>query len=136
MAHCRIPVIDHVTIDGIAEELRGAVLRVDVVSAEGSLGGPRELHVDLTAGKPTILRDLNLALDPAAMLTVEDQRPGRIEAVLRDATGEVLIKGSRDVNILAANQWKAAPLQLGLEMLAAHVQPNASAISALTGLPS
>lgn len=131
MAHCRIPVVDHVTIDGVGEELRGAVLQVDVASAEGSLGRPRELHVDLAAGKPTILRGLNVALDPAAMLTVDDQRPGRIAAVLRDATGEVRVQGFKDVNILAANQWKATPLQLGLEMLAAHVQPNASAISAL-----
>ncbi|OBG78137.1 MULTISPECIES: DUF4011 domain-containing protein [unclassified Mycobacterium] len=131
MAHCRIPVVDQVTIDGVTEDLRGAVLRVDVVSAAGSHGGPRELHVDLAAGKPTILRDVDLALDPASMLTVDDQRPGRIEAVLQDAAGDVIAKGFNEVNILAANQWKATPLQLGLEMLAAHVQPNASAISRL-----
>lgn len=131
MAHCRIPVIDHITIDGIAEELRGAVLHVDVVSASGSHGGPRELHVDVAATKPTILRDMNLALDPASMLTVEDQRPGIIRAILRDSNGQLVAEASKDVNILAANQWKATPLQLGLEMLAAHVQPNASAITAL-----
>ncbi|ASX00237.1 DUF4011 domain-containing protein [Mycobacterium intracellulare] len=131
MAHCRIPVVDQVTIDGVTEDLRGAVLRVDVVSATGSHGGPRELHVDLAAGKPTILRDVDLALDPASMLTVDDQRPGRIEAVLHDAAGEVIAKGFNEVNILAANQWKATPLHLGLEMLAAHIQPNASAISGL-----
>jgi len=131
MAHCRIPVVDHVTIDGVGNELHGAVLQVDVVSAGGSHGGPRELLVDLAAGKPTILRDINLALDPASMLTVESQRPGIIQATLRDAIGTVIAKASRDVNILAADQWKATPLLLGLEMLAAHVQPNASAISAL-----
>jgi hypothetical protein len=131
MAHCRIPVVDHVTIDGIDDELRSAVLEVDVVSAEGSHGGPLELHVDVAAAKPTILRDINLALDPTSMLTVEDQRPGGIVAILRDATGKVIAEASKNVNILAANQWKATPLQLGLEMLAAHVQPNASAVSAL-----
>lgn len=131
MAHCRIPVVDHVTIDGIADERRGAVLHIDVVSATGSHGGPRELHVDVAAAKPTILRDINLALDPASMLTVEDQRPGIIHANLRDAAGTVIAEASKDVNILAANQWKATPLQLGLEMLAAHVQPNASAVAAL-----
>lgn len=131
MAHCRIPVVDHVTIDGIAEELRGAVLHVDVVSAAGSHGGPRELHVDVAATKPTILRDINLALDPASMLTVEDQRPGIIRAILRNSNGQLVAEASKDVNILAANQWKATPLQLGLEMLAAHVQPNATAVTAL-----
>ena len=39
----------------------------------------------------------------------------------------MIAEASNDVNILAADQWKASPLQLGLEMLAAHVQPNASA---------
>jgi hypothetical protein len=131
MAHCRIPVVDHVTIDGVSEDLRGAVLQVDVVSAQGSHGGPRELHADLAAGKPTILRDIDLALDPASMLAVEDQRPGRIQAVVRDAVGEVIAEGFNDVNILAANQWKATPLHLGLEMLAAHVQPNAAVINRL-----
>jgi hypothetical protein len=131
MAHCRIPVIDHLTIDGIGEEVRGAVLQVDVVSADGSHGGPSELHVDLTAGRPTILRDIKLALDPAAMLAVTDQRPGRIEATLCDAKGELIAEAFNEVNILAADQWKAAPLQLALEMLAAHVQPNAAAITAL-----
>jgi hypothetical protein len=131
MAHCRIPVVDQVTIDGIENELRGAVLEVDVVSVQGSHGGPLKLHVDIAAAKPTILRDINLALDPASMLTVEDQRPGGIVAILRDATGKVIAEASKNVNILASNQWKATPLQLGLEMLAAHVQPNASAVSAL-----
>ena len=95
MAHCRIPVVDHITIDGIGSDVRGAVLQVDVVSAAGSHGGPRELHADLAAAKPTILRDVNLALDPASMLTVEDQRPGIIQAVLRDATGTVIAEGRR-----------------------------------------
>ncbi len=101
------------------------------MSASGSHGGPRELHVDVAATKPTILRDMNLALDPASMLTVEDQRPGIIRAILRDSNGQLVAEASKEVNILAANQWKATPLQLGLEMLAAHVQPNASAVTAL-----
>jgi hypothetical protein len=45
--------------------------------------------------------------------------------------GKVIAEASNDVNILAANQWKATPLHLGLEMLAAHVQPNASAVGGL-----
>ncbi|TDH48412.1 DUF3320 domain-containing protein [Mycobacterium eburneum] len=131
MAHCQIPVIDHVTVDNAGEELRGAVLELDVVSADGSHGGPREVHLDLVAHKPTILRDVDLVLDPAAMLAVGEQRPGTIRAVLRDTHGAPLAKATADVTVLAANQWKANPLQLALEMLAAHVQPNSAAVTAL-----
>lgn len=56
MAHCRIPVIDHIAIDNTGDELRGAVLEVEVVSAHGSHGGPRQVHLDLAAHAPTLLR--------------------------------------------------------------------------------
>jgi hypothetical protein len=131
MAHCKIPVVDHITVDGIGGERRAAVLHVDVLCAQGSLGGPTELHIDVAAGAPTVLRDVDLKLDPVAMLKVDDQQPGRIVATLRDAKGELIGETAKDVTILAADQWKASPLQLALEMLAAHVQPNAAAITAL-----
>jgi len=131
MAHCRIPVIDHITVENTGADVRGAKVEVDVVSADGSHGGPREVFVDLSAEKPTILRTVDLQLDPASMLSVEDQRPGAIRVVLRTAAGERLAEATQEVNILAANQWKATPLQLAMEMLAAHVQPNSPAIAEL-----
>jgi hypothetical protein len=131
MAHCRVPVIDHVTVDNAGELVHGAVLEVDVLSAEGSHGGPREMFLDVAADRPTTLRNVDLLLDPASMLRIEEQRPGIIRVVLRDAARNVIAEASKDVNILAANQWKAAPLQLALEMLAAHVQPNSTAIAGL-----
>jgi hypothetical protein len=86
------------------------------VSAAGSHGGPQEVFLDLAAHKPTILRcNVDLKLDPASMLQVEEQRPGAIRVILRDAAGDVLAEESKDVNILASNQWKATPLQLALE---------------------
>ncbi|OBB77103.1 DUF3320 domain-containing protein [Mycobacterium sp. 852014-52144_SCH5372336] len=131
MAHCRIPVIDHITVESKGPDLRGAVVQVDVISAQGSHGGPQEVFLDLAANKPTILRDVDLKLDPAAMLQVSDQCPGSLRVVLRNAAGDVLAEACKDVNILASNQWKATPLQLALEMLAAHVQPNSVAVNAL-----
>jgi hypothetical protein len=131
MAYCQIPVIDHVTVDNAGEEMRGAVVEIDVVSADGSHGGPREVHLDLAAHKPTTLRDVDLMLDPASMLTVGEPRPGAIRTVLRDAQGAVRAEASKNVTILAANQWKATPVQLALEMLAAHVQPNSTTVTAL-----
>lgn len=131
MAHCRIPVVDHITIDNAGGDVHGAVVEVDVVSAEGSHGGPREIHLDIAAHKPTTLRAVDLKLDPSSMLAVDEQRPGDIRVVLRDAAGTVLAEAAKDVSILAANQWKASPPQLALEMLAAYVQPNAAVISRL-----
>ncbi|WP_301120926.1 DUF3320 domain-containing protein [Mycolicibacterium fortuitum] len=131
MAHCLIPVIDHITIDNTGGDLSGGIVEIDVVSAEGSHGGPREIHVDLAPSRPTILRDVDLQLDPASMLAVDEQRPGDIRVVLRDAAGGVISEAAKPVNILAAKQWKASPPQLALEMLAAYVQPNSSAVEAI-----
>lgn len=131
MAHCRIPLIDHITVDNTGGDRQGAVLEVDVVSAEGSHGGPAEIHLDLLAHQPTVLHSVDLKLDPASMLRVDEQRPGDIRIVLRDSDGEVLAETVKQVNILAANQWKAIPPQLALEILAAYVQPNAAAIAGL-----
>ncbi|UZN03050.1 DUF3320 domain-containing protein [Cellulomonas sp. S1-8] len=131
MAHSRIGVIDEITVTGVAAEARGASLEVDVVCATGSLGGPKVHLLDLAAGQPTMLRSVDLVLDPARMLAVDEQQPGQIRTVLRDAAGTVLATGSVDVQILASNQWMARPPHLALEMLAAHVQPNAAAIAPL-----
>ncbi|MGB3892782.1 MAG: DUF4011 domain-containing protein [Mycolicibacter sinensis] len=131
MAHCRIPVVDHIAVDNLGDELRGAVLHLEVRSANGSHGGPKEIHLDLAAHAPTLLRDVALLLDPASMLAVDEPRPGTIRAVLRDVHGTVRAEAEKDVTILAGNQWKARPLQLGLEMLAAHVQPNAAVVTSL-----
>ncbi len=104
-----------------------------MVSADGSHGGPAEIHLDLLAHQPTVLRTVDLKLDPGSMLRVDEQRPGDIRVVfLRDSTGAVLADAAKEVNILAANQWKATPPpQLALEMLAAYIQPNAAVISGL-----
>ncbi|MCB9409353.1 DUF3320 domain-containing protein [Mycolicibacterium sp.] len=131
MAHCRIPVIESIVIDGATDSVRGAVVEVDVVSADGSHGGPREVNLDLAVNRPTVLRTVDLKLDPASMLNVDEQRPGAIRVVLRDGTGQVLGEAAQDVTVLAANQWKATPPQLALEVLAAYVQPNSAAIAAL-----
>lgn len=131
MAHCRVPVIDHITVDNTGNEVHGAVVEVDVVSTAGSHGGPREAYLDLAAHERTTLRDVDLVVDPASMLVLDEQQPGAIRVVLRDASRKVLAEARKDVNILAATQWKATPPQLALEMLAAHVQPNSPAIAAL-----
>ncbi|WP_307856858.1 DUF3320 domain-containing protein [Mycolicibacter acidiphilus] len=131
LAHCRIPVVHQITVENPGPARHGAVLDVEIVDATGPHGEPHQLHLDLAENQPTVLRDVNLTLDPASMLAVDEQRPGTIRATLRDNTGAELATAAVDVTILAANQWKANPPQLGLEMLAAYVQPNATAVTAL-----
>src|SRR3954465_9602714 len=129
LAHNRVPVVSRLALTSNAT-LRGATVRLEVRDAEGPIARPVELLVDLDEGRTTVLTDLGLVMDPAAMLQVEGQRPGVIEVEV-ESDGELLGSALRPVQVLAAQQWLATPLPLALEMLAAHVMPNHPAITAL-----
>ncbi len=130
MAHNEVSVVRRVVVDGVPSTVRGAQLRLQLRDATGPVGAPHEVLVDLEAGAPTVLTDVKLPLDPAAMLQIEEQRPGTITARL-ELHEAVLAEGSARVRLLAGHQWLAEPLALGLEMLAAHVMPNHPAVTAL-----
>uniref|UniRef100_UPI003A91DD89 DUF4011 domain-containing protein n=1 Tax=Glutamicibacter protophormiae TaxID=37930 RepID=UPI003A91DD89 len=127
----KVAVVDQITIDYRGPELRGSSVEVEAVCQLGSLGDPKVTIVDLDGTRTTTLRDSDLLLDPARMMAVETPTEGRVHVTLRSAGGDVIIEQSRSVDVLAANQWVAQPLQLGLELLAAFVQPNSTAIPAL-----
>jgi hypothetical protein len=129
LAHNRIPVISRLALTSDTT-LRGATVRLGVRDAEGPIARAVELIVDLDEGRTTVLTDLGLIMDPAAMLHVEEQRPGVIEVEV-ESDGELVGEEGRSVQVLAAQQWLATPLPLALEMLAAHVMPNHPAITAL-----
>src|SRR5215203_4445927 len=130
LAHNRVPVVSRLAITNLGSPVRAATVRLGVRDAEGAIAQTVELLADLDEGRATVLTDLGLVMDPAAMLHVEEQRPGVIEVeVLAD--GQVLGESSRVVQVLAAQQWLATPVPLALEMLAAHVMPNHPAITAV-----
>src|SRR4051794_8284724 len=130
LAHNRVPVVSRLAVTNLGSPMRAATLRLGVRDAEGPIARTVELLADLDEGRTTVLTDLGLVMDPAAMLHVEEQRPGVIDVeVLAD--GVLLGESSRVVQVLAANQWLATPLPLALEMLAAHVMPNHPAITAV-----
>src|SRR3954468_10070898 len=129
LAHNRIPVINRLALTSDST-VRGATVRLGVREAEGPIARAVERVVDLDEGRTTVLTDLGLVMDPAAMLHVEEQRPGVVD-VEGLADGEVAGEGSRFVQVLAAKQWLATPLPLALEMLAAHVMPHHPAITAM-----
>src|ERR671911_121960 len=130
LAHNRVPVVSRLAIINLGGPVRAATVRLGVRDAEGPIAQTVELLADLDEGRTTVLTDLGLVLDPAAMLHVEEQRPGVIDVEIL-ADGEVLGEGERVVQVLAAQQWLASPLPLALEMLAAHVMPNHPAVTAL-----
>src|SRR3954452_3061094 len=130
LAHNRVPVVSRLAVTHLGGPLRAATIRLGVRDAEGPIARTVELLADLDEGRTTVLTDLGLVMDPAAMLHVEEQRPGVVDVeVLAD--GEVVGEGSRVVQVLAAQQWLATPLPLALEMLAAYVMPHHPAITAL-----
>src|SRR3954451_4677079 len=129
LAHNRIPVVSRLALAADAP-VRGATVRLGVRDAEGPIARSIELLADIDEGRTTVLTDVGLVMDPAAMLHVEEQRPGVIDVEV-EVDGEIVGETSRSVQVLAANQWLATPLPLALEMLAAHVMPNHPAVTAL-----
>src|SRR3954468_5020158 len=128
LAHNRIPVVNRLALTSTAA-VGGATVRLSVRDPEGPIGSPVERTVDLDEGRTTVLQDVALTLDPAAMLQVDSQRPGVIDVEV--VAGEQVIgHASRPVQVLAAQQWLATPLPLALEMLAAHVMAHHPAITA------
>src|SRR4051794_12914158 len=129
LAHNRVPVVNRLALTSTAA-VGGAVVRLSVRDPEGPIGSAVELTADLDEGGTTVLSDVALTLDPAAMLQVDSQRPGVIDVEV--VAGERVIgHASTPVRVLAAQQWLATPLPLALEMLAAHVQPNHPAVAGL-----
>jgi hypothetical protein len=131
MAHCSIAVIDEIVLENHGGERRAASVEIDVVTADGPLADTKVLLADLGEDRTTLLRSPEVLLDPRRMLLVEEQRPGVIRVTVRDAAGIQLGTVESPVTVLASNQWIAAPVQLGLELLAAHVQPNALVVGEL-----
>jgi hypothetical protein len=130
LAHNRVPVVSRLALTNHGAAVSAATVRLRVSDAEGPIGGAVERLVDLGAGSTTVLADVGLVMDPAAMLQIEEQRPGSIEIdVVVD--GEDVGGTAVPVQVLAANQWLASPVPLALEMLAAHVLPNHPAIAGL-----
>ena len=80
MAHNDIAVVSRLVVGGPTRDVQGARLELQVTDATGPIGEAQETVLDLRAGEPAVLTDLAWRLDPAAMLQVEEQRPGVVLA--------------------------------------------------------
>ncbi|WP_104163148.1 DUF4011 domain-containing protein [Cryobacterium sp. N22] len=130
LAHSRINVVGRVGVDNRGPAVREAVLRLEVLSAGDTLGTARDLLVDLAAERTATFTDVSLTVDPAAMLLIEEQRPAEIRASLL-IDGVAVAEAGEPIQLLAAQQWIAQPVDLALEMLSAHVLPNHPEIATL-----
>lgn len=132
LAHNRINVVGRVGVDNRGPALRAAVLRLEVISAGDALGSIRDLVVDLAADRAATFTDVSLTVDPAAMLLIDQQRPATIRASLL-VDDRAVARVDEPIQLLAAHQWIARPVDLALEMLSAHVLPNHPEVTTLLG---
>jgi hypothetical protein len=130
LAHNGIAVVSQLVLTGHNQPIRHASVHVGVRDAEGPIGDAVEMFADIDPEHTTVLTDVGLRLDPAAMLQVEERRPGWL-SVSVEKDGKVLGSARVPVQVLAAAQWLARPLELAMEMLAAHVMPNHPSTTAL-----
>src|SRR3954468_6346743 len=101
LAHNRLPVVSRLALTSEGGPLRGATVRLSVRDAEGPIAQAVELLVDLEEDRATVLTDVGLVMDPAAMLHVEEQRPGIIEVKVEVETdGELVGSTLRPVQVL------------------------------------
>ncbi|MEN3268697.1 MAG: hypothetical protein V7646_5591 [Pseudonocardia sp.] len=147
MAHNRVPFINAIHLKDNGGDVTGAQVEVAVTDDEGAVSHPFVQVVDLRSGATTILRDVGVQLNPAALLQVQDPRPATV-SVSVSAEGQLLGKSEQPVTLLAGNQWLAAePLGLSFELLSSFVLPNdpaivrllddaAEVLKAATGSPS
>ena len=130
LAATSVPVVSRLALTSSGTDVAAARVRLTVADDEGPVGAPVERLVDLVAGRTTVLGDVGLTLDPAAMLRVPERRPGWVRVEVQSG-GSLLASRRVPVHVLPAGQWLATPLPLSLEMLAAHVQPQHPAVTQL-----
>src|SRR5690348_172046 len=94
LAHNRVPVVNRLVLQNSGGPVHAATVALEVRDADGALATGVERLVDLDAGRTTVLTDLGLVIDAAAMLQVDQQRPGVIEVRL-EKDGELLARGTR-----------------------------------------
>lgn len=130
MAHNRVPVVQHLMLHNRGPEVAGAEVSASIGDSEGRLSMPWSTKVDLPAEGATPIADVDLRLDPTPMHQVNEQRPGAITIEVRK-DGDLLATTTADVQVLASHQWLAQPPELSMELLAAHVMPNAPEVQML-----
>ncbi len=136
MAHVGLPFVRRVVVDLSA--LGGAVREVRVeVTLRDQFGDvltrpwSRTL-ADPDPALPWELDDLDIAFEPGAISTIEEETAAELEVAV-DLDGTRAATVHRRLPVLAARQWVIDPHAelLSLELLSSFVQPNHQSVAAL-----
>lgn len=130
MAHNGISPIQSLTLHNDGGACEAAELQIVVQDAQGTLSRSYSRALDLAANATLRLTEVGLMLAPEVMDDVEEDRLGTLRIRVSHA-GAPLGEQELPIRILAAHHWLAKPPGLGIELLAAHVMPNAPQISAV-----
>lgn len=134
LANSGIPLVDRIAVTNLDDSALVAVtVRASVLDVSGAaLATPWERTIQaVPAGAAMPFEAVDLQPDPAALLGIEERRPGRLVVEVFDDEREVRVE--RRLDVLAHHQWlrfPAAPT-LSLELLAAFAQPNSPAVAEL-----
>ncbi|WP_425307951.1 DUF4011 domain-containing protein [Ammonicoccus fulvus] len=136
MAHTGLPFLRRVIVDlgALGEAPAEATVRVLVRDAFGTQI-TRDWARTVRDPDPAVaweLDDLDVRFDPGAISGIEEEADAEIEVAV-ELEGERVAVSHTPLRVLASRQWvldPRAPL-LSLELLAAFVQPNHTAVAAL-----
>lgn len=130
MAHNRVAVVRDIVLANIGDDLGDADVTVSITDSQGPLTQPFLLRADLQAQSTVRLDTAGLRLDPAVMSQVTERRPAEAQVAVKRGD-EVLATARQPVEVLPAQHWLSRPEGIAVEMLAAHVMPNAPEVAEL-----
>lgn len=134
MAAAGISIVRRLTVTNETDDdLADVHLGIELHDLDGAvLAAPWGKHLEvLPTRTPVTFESVLVKPDPAATITVDEQRPASL--VVEVVAGEASRRTTETVRLLAYNQWVAEPNRtaLSLELLSAFVLPNHPAVSEL-----
>ncbi|MET3719222.1 DUF4011 domain-containing protein [Arthrobacter sp. UYEF21] len=135
MVHNDFRFLRQVVITNPGTEIRGAVIRVEVLSSAGKISEDFQQYIDLAAGQSIVLDDLDVRVAAQTMYDLSDKQPGRVVVTVESGapgagTSEIGRSEAR-IQLLPAQLWIAGNGLASYEFLAAFVQPHHPAIGKL-----
>ncbi|MHC6219826.1 DUF3320 domain-containing protein [Arthrobacter sp. MMS24-S77] len=134
MAHNGFKFVRQIKITNPGAEVRGAVVRIEVMSTAGRISEDFQQYVDLAAGQSVFLDDVDVPVSANTMYELSDKQAGRVIVTVgsgtRDGATEIG-KAEVRIDLLPAQLWIAGNGLVSYEFLAAYVQPHHPAIGRL-----
>lgn len=135
MVHNGFKFVRQIKITNAGTEVRGAVVRIEVVSTAGSISEDFLQYIDLAAGQTTVLDDVDVSVAANTMYELSDKQSGRVIVTVGSGAGDAITnaigKAEARIDLLPAQLWIAGNGLVSYEFLAAYVQPHHPEIARL-----